>query len=69
MIMFDDFWIEGETKMKVQAAAFSWKAVSPRRTYDYGFREECQGAGMIVRNGRVFEKTRCKQIFLTQRKS
>jgi hypothetical protein len=69
MIMFDDCEKLGTSKMKTECAAFAWRAVTPRRTYDFGFREDCQGVGMVVRNGRVFEKTLNKQIFLTQRKS
>jgi hypothetical protein len=67
--MFDDFGDEMKTQVKCQSAASSWKAVSPRRTYDHGFREDCQGAGMDVRNGRMFEKTLRKQIFLNIKKS
>lgn len=50
-------------------SAIAHRAVSPRRTYDYGFRENCHGQALDVRNGRLFEKTQRKQIFLTQRKS
>ncbi len=69
MIMFDDLQHGRNLEMRIQCAAFAWRAVAPRRTYDYGFREDCQGIGMVVRNGRVFEKTLNKQIFLIQRKS
>ncbi len=69
MIMFDDLQHGRNLEMRIQCAAFAWRAVAPRRTYDYAFREDCQGIGMVVRNGRVFEKTLNKQIFLIQRKS
>ena len=58
-----------KTSISFEAAASAQRAVSPRRTYDYGFRQACHGLALDVRNGRLFEKTQRKQIFLTQRKS
>lgn len=58
-----------KTNISFVPAACAQRAVSPRRTYDYGFRQECHGLALDVRNGRLFEKTQRKQIFLTQRKS
>ncbi len=58
-----------KTNMNHVPGAVAQRAVAPRRTYDFGFREACHGVGMDVRNGRLFEKTQRKQIFLTQRKS
>lgn len=58
-----------KTCFNLMPSAIAHRAVSPRRTYDYGFRENCHGQALDVRNGRLFEKTQRKQIFLTQRKS
>ena len=48
----------------VNARFDALKAVAPRHTYDLGFRDVCRGVALDVRNGRLFEKTQRKIIFL-----
>jgi hypothetical protein len=48
----------------LKTPAYATKAVAPRHTYDFGFRDASHGAGCDVRNGRIFEKTSRKVIFL-----
>lgn len=49
------------------APADARKAVAPRHTFEFGFRDECRGASLDVRNGRLFEKTQRKIIFFEGR--
>lgn len=43
------------------------RAVAPRHTFDFGFRDASHGAGCDVRNGRIYEKTSRKVIFFNAR--
>ena len=67
--MFDDWRISMKIFTPLNPPASAQRAVAPRLTYDYGIRETCHGSGLDVRNGRLFEKTQRKRIFLDQRKS
>ena len=69
LIMFDDWKMNMKTNIALEPAACALRAVAPRRTFDFGFRQACHGLAMDVRNGRLFEKNQRKQIFLSQRKS
>lgn len=54
-------------KNNLKARSNAMKAVAPRHTYDFGFKDVCRGAGLDVRNGRLFEKTQRKIIFFETR--
>ena len=51
----------------LKARSNALKAVAPRHTYDFGFRDACRGVALDVRNGRLFEKTQRKIIFFETR--
>ncbi len=48
--------------------AFGWKDVASRKTFDFGFKNECQGWGIEVRQGRLFEKTKRRINFFESKK-
>ena len=51
----------------LKTPAYATRAVAPRHTFDFGFRDASHGAACDVRNGRIYEKTSRKIIFFNTR--
>lgn len=53
-------------KNLLKTPAYAARAVAPRHTFDFGYRDACHGAGLTVRNGQIYEKNSRKLIFINK---